>query len=178
MTILFVLLGIIALIIAFVLIAGLFIKKEYVLEQRIVIEKPAETVFNFIRMLKNQQHYNTWWRIDPTSKKEFKGIDGTVGAVAMWDSANKKAGKGEQEIVHLDENKRIDHELRFEKPFEGVANAYMIVEKLNGGTSVKWGFYGVNKYPMNVMFILLGLGKSLANDLAASLEKLKCTLEK
>jgi len=178
MIIVFVILGLVALIVLFVLIAGLFIRKEYVLEQRIVIEKPAETVFNFIRMLKNQQHYNTWWRIDPTAKKEFRGTDGTVGAVAAWDSANKKAGKGEQEIIHLEENKRIDHQLRFEKPFEGVASAYMIIEKFNGGTSVKWGFYGANKYPMNVMFILFGLGKSLENDLASSLEKLKSTLEK
>jgi len=178
MNILIILLTVVAGIIALVLIAGLFIKKEYALEQRIVIEKPVETVFNYIRTMKNQEHYNTWWRIDPAAKKEFKGIDGSVGAVASWDSANKKAGKGEQEIIRLDENKRIDHELRFEKPFEGVASAYMITEKFNGGTSVKWGFHGANKYPMNVMFLLFGLGKSLENDLYASLEKLKSTLEK
>jgi len=165
-------------ILALMLIAGLFIRKEYALEQRIIIEKPTETVFNYIRMMKNQEHYNTWWQIDPGAKKEFKGIDGSVGAVAMWDSADKKAGKGEQEIVRLDENKRIDHELRFEKPFEGVANAYMITEKFNGGTSVKWGFHGANPYPMNVMFTLFGFGKSLERDLSASLEKLKSTLEK
>ncbi len=178
MSILFILLMVVAGIVAFVLVAGLFIKKEYVLEQRIVIEKPVETVFNYIRMMKNQEHYNTWWRIDPAAKKEFKGIDGSVGAVASWDSANQKAGKGEQEIVRLDENRRIDHELRFEKPFEGVAHAYLITEKFNGGTSVKWGFHGANKYPMNVMFALFGLGKSLEKDLYTSLEKLKSTLEK
>lgn len=178
MNILSVLLLIVVGIIVLVLIAGLFVKKEYVLEQHIVIEKPTETVFNFIRMMKNQEYYNTWWQIDPAAKKEFKGIDGSIGAIATWDSANKKAGKGEQEIIHLDENRRIDHELRFEKPFEGIANAYMITEKFNGGTSVKWGFHGVNKYPMNVMFILLGLGKSLEKDLNMSLKKLKSTLEK
>lgn len=178
MNVLLLLIGLVAGIIALVLIAGLFIKKEYALEQHIIIEKPAEMVFNFIRMMKNQEHYNNWWRIDPSAKKEFRGTDGSVGAVATWDSTNKKAGKGEQEIIRLDENKRLDHELRFEKPFKGVANAYMITEKFNGGTSVKWGFHGVNKYPMNVMFIFLGLGKALEKDLYTSLENLKSTLEK
>jgi len=178
MNVLLLILAIVIGIIALILIAGLFIRKEYALEQHIVIEKPNETVFNFIRMLKNQEHYNTWWRIDPTTKKEFRGTDGSVGAVATWDSINKKAGKGEQEIICLEENKRIDHELRFEKPFEGVAHAYLITEKFNGGTSVKWGFHGENKYPMNIMFTLFGLGKALERDLYTSLEKLKSTLEK
>lgn len=37
---------------------------------------------------------------DPNMRKNFKGTDGTVGFCYAWDG-NKKAGKGEQEIIAL-----------------------------------------------------------------------------
>ncbi len=45
---------------------------------------------------------------DPAMKKEFRGIDGNVGFVYGWDSENKRAGNGEQEITNITEGERMD----------------------------------------------------------------------
>lgn len=122
MNILIIILAIIASLIAIILIAALFIKKEYTIEREVAINKPKQEVFSYIRFLKNQDHYSKWVMTDPAMKKEFKGTDGTVGFVYAWDG-NKKAGKGEQEIMKITEGERIDIEVRFVKPFEATAAA-------------------------------------------------------
>jgi len=158
------------------LIAALLVKKEYSIERPVAINKARSEVFNYIKLLKNQDNYSKWVRVDPTAKKDFRGIDGTRGFVYAWDG-NKQAGKGEQEIKNIIEGERIDVEIRFEKPFKNVAEVYMVTESLTEGqTKVTWSMKGKTPYPMNI--INLFVPNMLGKDLDISLQMLKNTLEK
>lgn len=89
---------------------------------------------------------------DPSMKKDFTGTDGTVGFAYAWDSKNKNAGKGEQEIMKIINGEIIDIEIRFEKPFAGIARTLIKTESLTENeTKVIWGMEGKSKYPMNLM---------------------------
>lgn len=110
-----ILFGIVVLIVI-VLVAALFIKREYKVEREISINKSRKEVFDYIKFLKNQNEYSVWARIDPAMKKTFTGVDGTVGFISAWDSKVKDAGKGEQEIKKMKEGERIDYEIRFKDP--------------------------------------------------------------
>ena len=96
------------LLIVLVLIAALFIPKGMMAEREIVINKPKQEVFNYIKLLKNQNNYSKWATMDPAMKKEFRGTDGTVGFVSVWDSENGNVGKGKQEIKKIIEGDRIN----------------------------------------------------------------------
>lgn len=172
-TIVLVLLSVIALL----LIAGLFIQKEYNIERSVVIPQSKEKVFAYVKLLKNQDHYNKWWMEDPQAKKTFTGIDGTVGFIAAWDSQSKQSGKGEQEIKKIAEGQRIDYEVRFEKPFEGTAAIFIETAAVAEGTKVNWGFSGKNKYPMNLIYKVFNLEKKLGDDMLEGLHRLKKILE-
>ncbi|CAN5413845.1 K(+)-transporting ATPase subunit F [soil metagenome] len=178
MNLLVIILGAISSLVALILIVALFIKNEYALYQEIIINKPIAEVFNYISLLKNQDQYNKWWTADPNAKKDFKGTDGTVGFIAAWNSENKGVGKGEQEIKVIKENDRLDCEIRFERPFEGVSQTVMTTaSKGRNQTRVSWMFNGRNKYPMNAIFTFFSLDKILSRDLQESLTKLKSNLE-
>lgn len=163
-------------IIALLLIVALFVKNEYTVQRDILINKKADDVFSYIKFLKNQDHYSKWVMTDPDMKKRFRGADGTVGFVYAWDG-NDKAGKGEQEIINIQENEKIDIEVRFIRPFAGVAQTVMTTEQLPGDqTKVNWSMSGSSPYPMNLMSLVMkGM---LEKDLAISLEMLKRNLEK
>ena len=163
-------------IIALPLIIALFVKKEYAVEREITINKPKPEVFNYVKHLKNQDQYSKWVMIDPGMKKDFRGTDGTVGFVYAWDG-NNDAGKGEQEIKKIADGERVDVEIRFIKPFEGVATAPIITETVSENqTKVKWGLKGKSNYPMN--FMNLFMDNMLGKDLETSLTNLKSVLEK
>jgi hypothetical protein len=102
-----------------------------------------------------------------------------VGFVSGWDSQNKDAGRGEQEITGIDEGKRIDYEIRFYEPMKSTANAYMSFESVNDSvTTVRWDFYGKMKYPMNLSLLLMDMDSMLGKDLEGGLSNLKSVLEK
>lgn len=169
---------IIAGLIALVLVIALFSKKGYTVQREIVINRPKQEVFNYIRLLKNQDHFSKWVMTDPNMKKEFRGTDGLVGFVYAWDG-NKKAGKGEQEIMEITEGERLDVEIRFIKPFEGIAQVVFITTAIaEHQTKLSWSMTSAMKYPMNIMLLILNMENMLGKDLELSLSNLKTILER
>jgi hypothetical protein len=165
------------LITVFLLIAA-FSKKNYGVEKEIVINKPGQQVFDYIKHLKNQDNYSKWAMMDPAMKKTYTGTDGTAGFISAWDSDKKDVGKGEQEIKKITEGERIDFELRFYKPFESTEAAYMTTEAISPtATRVKWGFNGHMDYPMNLMLLFMNFEKMIGDDLQTGLSRLKGNLE-
>jgi len=173
-----ILLGI-AILIALVLIVALFVDKGYTAESEIIVNKPKHEVFDYIKHIKNQNDYSKWNMMDPNSKMEYTGTDGTVGFISAWDSENKNVGKGEQEITKIVEGERVDMELRFKKPFESTAAAYMTTDSIAPNqTKVKWGFVGATPYPFNIICLFMNVKKMIGEDMMVGLTNLKGILEK
>lgn len=165
-------------IIVLLLIVGLFSKKKYAIERNITINKHRTIIYDYLRFLKNQEQYSKWVMADVNMKKSFRGTDAQPGFVYAWDSNDKQVGAGEQEIISFTENKRIDYQIRFTRPFPGVAQSYFLLESVgNDQTIVKWGFNSSMKYPMNIMMLFISVDKMLGDDLATSLKTLKSVFE-
>ncbi len=164
--------------IVLLLIVGLFVKKELSAEREVIINKPLQEVYEYVKLLKNQNNYSKWSAMDTGMKKTYKGIDGTIGFISAWDG-NKDVGKGEQEIKKIDVGRRIDYELRFEKPMKSTNKAFITTEAINDSTTkVTWGFEGKINYPFNVLNTFGTMDKSLGNDFGTGLKNLKILLEK
>ncbi|HEY3372317.1 MAG TPA: SRPBCC family protein [Prolixibacteraceae bacterium] len=165
-------------IVAILLISGLFIDGHYAVEREVTINKPKQEVYEYVKYLKNQNNFSVWAKKDPNMKKVFTGEDGTVGYVSAWESENPDVGKGEQKIIQINGDGRIDYELHFIEPFESTDYAYMTTDAVSDNqTKVKWGFRGKMKYPMNLMMLTMDLEKQLAPDLEMGLSNLKTIME-
>jgi uncharacterized protein YndB with AHSA1/START domain len=176
---LIIILAVLAALVVLLLVTGLFLKKEYTITRDIIINKSKTTVFDFIKLLRNQNDYSYWATMDKDMRKEFRGTDGTPGFVSAWDSDNKNVGKGEQEILKVVDGERIDYEIRFVKPFESVSYASMsAIAVSDTQTKVQWVFNGKMKYPMNLMLLFMNMEKMIGRDLEKGLNNLKTLLEK
>jgi uncharacterized protein YndB with AHSA1/START domain len=165
-------------IIALPLIAALFIKTHYSVVRSITIERPNAQVFDYIKYLKNQDNFSKWTMMDPDMKKTYRGEDGEAGFVSAWASENPDVGVGEQEIIKITPNERVDFELRFISPFEATEPAYMSTKSLSDtSTQVDWGFSGHMDYPMNLMLVVMDFETMIGNDLQEGLNNLKQLLE-
>ena len=171
-TILLVLAGIIALL----LIIALFMKREHYVKREIIINAPLQKVFDFLKLLKNQDKFNKWAKADPDRNWEYKGIDGTVGFIIAW-NGNKNAGEGEKEIINIIEGKKIETQIRFVRPMATIANVIMETESLSDNqTKVNLINAGTLKYPMNIFIPIAE--KKFPKDMDVSLSTLKSILEK
>jgi hypothetical protein len=169
---------VILVIIAIPLILALFTKKEYHVEKMVTVNRTKKIVFDYIRMLKNQDNFSVWAKMDPGMKKYFRGTDGNPGFVSGWESTNKKVGKGEQEIKKVSDGERIDYEIRFIEPFAGIGQSTIQTDSVSQNeTRVTWKFDSRMNYPMNLMLLFMNMDKMVGNDFAAGLANLKQVLE-
>lgn len=169
---------IVLVLIAIPLVVALFLPKDYSVEREIIINKPKQEVFEYVKYLKNQDNYSKWASMDPNMKKTYSGTDGTVGFVSAWESENDDVGSGEQEIIKIQEGERIDFELRFIEPFESTSPAFMTTESVaENKTKVTWGFSGHMNYPMNIMMLFMDFEKMIGDDLESGLSNLKSEME-
>lgn len=168
---------IIGLFIALVLVLAFTADTDFEMDRSIVIDKPSEEVFEYVKYLRNQYNYSVWGDRDSEMKQEFRGTDGTVGFVSAWEG-NEDAGSGEQEIIGIVEGERIDYELRFFEPFESTSYSFMSTESISENqTRVTWGMFGTFPRPMNIMLLFFDLEEAIGNDYETGLNNLKAILE-
>jgi hypothetical protein len=162
-------------IIGLLLFIAVFLKKEHYVKCEIIINPPRQKVFDYIKLLKNQDKFNIHAMTDSNRKEEFIGTDGTVGYIYKW-IGNKNAGEGEKEILNIIEGKRIESEIRFIKPMNTSARIIMDTESISvNQTKVSWSNAGTLKYPLNIMIPMVE--KSVAKGMNSSLVNLKKILE-
>ncbi len=163
--------------IALIIILALVMGKEMNIQHSITIKKPKQVVFDYIKFVKNHDNFSVWNQMDPDMKKEYRGTDGTVGFVYLWESLKEKnVGQGEQEIKQMIDGESIEFEIRFIKPWENKAKSKMKLESIGTDTKMTWGFYSQMPYPMNIMKGMFA--KILGKDLAKGLDNLKSVMEK
>jgi hypothetical protein len=164
---------------ALTLITGLFLPKEYALSRTVTIERSNADVYNYVKYLKNQSHYNVWAMMDPNQITTYNGEDGQVGFTSAWKSEIDSVGAGAQTIVAMNEGTSIDYEIIFTEPFESTMQTAMLFEPVDGSsTKVTWNFRGDMNYPFNAMLLVYDMEKSLGKDLQQGLNNLKELLEK
>ena len=176
MSILYIILYIVLGIIALILVLGLIAPKNYHVHRSIVINKDRTSVFEFLKYLKNSEKWSPWEEKDPNMAKQFKGTDGEVGALSAW-QGNKDVGEGEQEITKIVADERIESELRFFKPWKSTSDAYLSVDDADGGTKVTWGFSGKHPFIGSIFMLFMNMDKAVGTDFEKGLAKLKGELE-
>ncbi|MEQ1734738.1 MAG: SRPBCC family protein [Bacteroidia bacterium] len=161
-------------IVALLLIIALFIPKQYTVSVTETINKPQQEVFDYVKLVKNQEYYSVWVMSD-LSSLSYAGVDGTVGCIQSWNSKNDNVGEGAQEITQISPN-RIDVDLRFKRPFESNAKAATLLKAISPTvTEVTSEFYGNDTYPLNLMSFV---GKKIIKDAEVqNLKNLKKVLE-
>jgi hypothetical protein len=165
----------IASLIALLLIVALFVRKNYSLEREIVINKPKQEIFDYLKSIKNQSNWSTFMLMDSAMTHSYAGTDGEVGSSNTWKS--KIVGNGGQEFKKIVNGERIESELRFEGGAPGVA--ILTTESVSDTqTKVKWHMDGSMVYPTNLILLFYDMEGFIGNEYAKSLENLKKILEK
>jgi len=158
------------------LLVAIIMPSTYTISVSTIIDKPQKEVYDFVKLLKNQEYYSVWVMKDSNIVMTYTGTDGTFGFIAHWNSKNDQVGEGEQQITKVD-GERVEVNLKFERPFEGEQKAATIVKSLGENkTEVINEFYGHDSYPWNALSFI---GKSIIKDAQTqNMTNLKAILER
>lgn len=165
-------------IIALLLIVALFISKDVHYYKSISINSPIDSVWLNVNSLAALDKWSPWNDYDPNMKKSMAGTDGTVGAMASWESDVEQVGKGSQTISKIEAPTLLETDLKFFMPYESEAKGYIKLSAEGTGTMVTWGFQSEMPYPFNVMKLWMNMEEMMDKDWNSGLAKLKSLCEK
>ncbi len=168
-------LGLFVVLFVAIVITMLALGKEYHFEKSIVINAPAEKVWQNVNSMKGINSWSPFMKMDPNMQQSYSGTSGTVGEKYTW-SGNDNAGQGEETITELMPNQKSVVDLHFIKPFDSKAKAVVLLQPEGNSTKVTWSFDTTMEYPSNLMKLFMNKGMDEAfgeglNSLKAMSEK-------
>lgn len=164
---------VICLAVVFILIAGLFLPKDYHFERTISIKAPKEEIWKNISLFSNFERWDPWKVHDPNMKRTITGTDGTPGASYSWEG-NKEVGSGTQTYRKLVPYEYVAVDMHFTKPFENKANVFYKLEQEGSHVKLTWGFDTRFPYPFNaVTRLFFNMDDKMDEDFSAGLANLK-----
>jgi hypothetical protein len=173
MIVLYILLGLIALILIIAALTG----KAWNYEQSILINAPLDKVWTNVGTLHAFNQWNPWMSLDPNMQLKYTGTDGTPGASFSWDSQVKNAGAGSQTILRVVDRKLLETRIDFLRPFKGTGLADFEVTVEKTLTRVSWSIDSSTPYPMNIIKLFGLIEKNMSRDFTRGLGKLKTICE-
>jgi hypothetical protein len=160
-----------------IVVVGFFLPSTYELKESIVINVPAEIVFNEVNSFKNWNNWSPWQDKDPNAIISYEGPDAGVGSSMLWYSNDAKVGKGSQEIIASIPNKHIKTALKM-VGWDTVSNATwdFSEEELNR-TKVTWTFNTHVGKNIFYKYMVMMFKPALRKDYSKGLQQLKAHLE-
>ena len=164
-----------ALLIALLLVMGLFLPAKYEAARSIVINAPPEKIQPFLDTPKEWIRWNPWNARDPSMKVTFAGPERGTGA--KWSWVSKSEGNGAMEINEIVPVNKVTYTLTM----EGMGNpskADFVFTPEKGATKVTWRMYGEHGMnPIHRWFSLF-MDKLIGPDFETGLKSLKALSEK
>ena len=166
------------LLVAALLIAGLFAPKGQEVKKSIEIDAPPSAIFLHIKYFDKYAKWNPWLSKDQNIQLSTQGKDGTLGAKRIWRSSVQDVGEGSDEIVAIVENQSLSSKLEFVRPRPGRATNVFDLVDVGGKTRVNWTFNFDVPYPWNAFMLFSGDFSEIEEQFGKGLISLKQTLEK
>ena len=168
-------LGLLGLIVLICIVA-IFVPKTFSYEKSIEVNAPIDRVWVNTSTLAALDKWSPWNDHEPTMKKEWSGVDGTVGAKQSWEG--KIVGSGSQTISKIVKPTLFETNLDFLKPQESHGKGYVKLVDEGGKTKVTWGMSGSMPYPFNILILFMNMEKQMGADWDRGLMRLKEMSEK
>ena len=166
-----ILLGILVVLVAALLLVGMFLPSGQYVERSAIVEADQAEVFSMVSDYRQFNKWSPWAERDPEAKYEFSGPATGVGSKMSWFSEDPNVGNGTQEIVEFEPGTMVKSKLTFEG-FDTPSYATFTLEPAENGTHVTWSF-DANMDTMLGRYMGLMMDKWVGADYERGLERLK-----
>jgi hypothetical protein len=159
-----------------VLIIAALLPANFHIERSVVINAPAQKVYEQVADLNNYLKWNPWSETEPGAKIIMGEISSGEGAYWSWEG--KKIGKGKLTILKADKYTSVETKVEFTEPWEGISFGFWVFTPQAGTTKVIWTFKGSLNYPVE-RFMYFYIDRKLGENFDRGLANLKqkCEME-
>jgi uncharacterized protein YndB with AHSA1/START domain len=171
-TIALIVVGLLAVVIAVVLILALTKPDTFRVERTTSIKAPPEKIFPLLNDFQSWSAWSPYEKKDPAMKRTFSGPPSGKGAIYEWDG-DKSVGQGRMEIMRSTPPSNVTLDLDFVKPFEAHNTVVFTLAPQGDSTTVTWAMQGPANFISKVMQVFINMDKMVGTDFEAGLANLK-----
>ena len=176
-TIALIVVGLLAIVIAVVVILALTKPATFRVERTTSIKASPEKIFPLINDFQSWSAWSPYEKKDPAMKRNFSGPPSGKGAIYEWDG-DKNVGQGRMEITGSTPPSNVTLALDFVKPFEAHNTVTFTLTPQGDSTTVTWAMQGPSHFISKVMQVFINMDKMVGTDFEAGLANLKALAEK
>ena len=146
-----------------------------VVKRSVVIEAPPSAIYPNIASLRKMHEWSPWKDMDRDQKNTWSETDGAVGAYGEWEGDT--IGRGRQEIIALEQDRKVTTDLRFLEPWESKSTVDLELTPENNGTRVDWIMTQKHEGLGRMMAVFMDMDKMIGPDFEKGLQNLKARTE-
>ncbi len=149
---------------------------SYHVERSLSINASPAQIHLHINDYRNWMAWSPWEKVDHKMKRTFSGPESGVGAKYAWEG-NDDVGTGDMEITSS-EPEKIEFNLHFVKPFEGMSKTVFTMKPEGEATKVTWAMDSNSPFMCKVMQVFMSMDECCGKEFAKGLASLKTIAEK
>ena len=168
--ILYILLGLVAVIVILLIIAALR-PDDFRVERSATLSAPAMELFGQVNDHRKFSVWNPFMKLDPNVKNTYTGPDAGVGAVCSWEG-NKKIGAGSATIIESKPGELVRERMDWKRPMEATSTVEFTFKSLGDKTVVTWAMYGKNSFMCKLFSLFMNPDKMVGPQFEQGLVEL------
>ena len=165
-------LGAVAVLIVLFLAAVVTRPGTFEIKRSLLINAPAEVVYDQVDDFKSWNAWSPWDQMDPTMKRTFNEVPSGVGAGYAW-VGNKDVGEGNMKITDAKPAEHLGLDLNFTAPFAANNRTDFDFVRTGGGTTVTWTMSGTNNFWSKAFSLFNDMDKMVGADFEKGLASMK-----
>ncbi len=144
----------------------------FTVERRRTIAAPADRIYLLLYNFQQWTRWSPWEDLDPSLERAYGGPEAGVGSTYAW-SGNRKAGAGKMEITSVVEDRKVQLDLEFTKPFKSQnVQTFTLNPVGDDQTEVVWHMQGERPLFMKVFGFAFNMDKLVGKDFEKGLDRL------
>ena len=168
-------LAVVGAIVLALIVAGIFLPSKFTVQRSVVINAPANRVYNLVVEPKQWANWSVWNQRDPNMKIIYKGPPFGMGA--KWEWVSKSEGSGSMEFTRVEPDRVVEYALWF-PDFNMRTTGALTLEPSGNATRITWSNTGdVGGNPVK-HYLAVMMDRMVGPDFEGGLANLKALAEK
>lgn len=149
---------------------------QFSVSRTIRIAAPPTAVWPYIASLREWERWSPWERLDAGVERDYSGPQQGAGARSRW-SGNRRAGRGEIEIVEAEPPRELVAVVRHERPRRTTSSTTLTLTAHDGTTEVDWAMTGEMNLATRIIARCRPLDGRVGKDFERGLQSLRRLVE-
>lgn len=160
-----------AVLVVAVLLAPMFMKKNYEVKESIIINQDKKLVYEQVANFNNWEYWSPWRDLEQEAEYTVTGTGKDLGDEMSW--VGDTVGTGKQIFTKLQPYDMVEAKLMFTSPQEGNSIVWFEFSEVEGGTKVDWHITGDGDMGYFLRLFIPTMETMLGDQFKTGLQKLK-----